>query len=165
MKRLILLIIAIILVIFSIFLAFKYIYVPKGQEFDIKYANLQRTGKSGGINEEKVELTEHGLATRTSFEKTGDSVDYTFDVINDGTINAKLVFDPIKLKADMYFKGHIKYSINYLDGSELKKGDELNVGETKTFKVHIEYSNTADFASIDSQFYESNIYLPYLQNR
>ena len=165
MKRLIMLIIIIILFIIAGVFAFKYIYVPKGEEFDLKYTNLRKYNTNGTVEEQKVELTKHGLETRTSFQKTGDSVDYTFDVINDGTINAKLAFDPIKLKSDMYFKGHIIYTINYLNGDELKKGDELNAGDTKTFKVHIEYKNNADLATIDSQFYESNIYLLYLQNR
>ena len=165
MKRLILLILGIIIIILGIYLAFKYIYVPKGQEFDIKYTHLERFNISGSIEEQKAELTDHGLVTRTSFSKTGDYLDYSFDVINDGTINAKLGWDPIKLKSDMYFKGHITYTITYQDGTEVKKGDELNVGETKTFKVHIEYKNKADLATIDSQFYESDIYLLYLQNR
>ena len=62
-------------------------------------------------------------------------------------------------------KSHIKYTIQYLDGTEVKKGDELLSGETKTLKVHIEYTSKADLATIDSQFYESEIYLMYLQNR
>ena len=165
MKRLILLIIGVLLIIAGIVVWFKYVYVPKGQEFDIKYTNLQRANTHGGVEEQKVELTKHGLATRTSFLKTGDSVDYKFDVVNDGTINAKLVWDPIKLKSDMYFKGHILYSIQYDDGTDVKKGDELISGETKTMQVHIEYRNKADLATIDSQFYESDIYLMYLQNR
>ena len=165
MKRLILLIIGLILLIIIGVLCFKYVYVPKGQEFDIKFTNLQKTKKSNTTEEEKAELTSNGLETRTSFQKAGDSVDYTFDVINDGTIKAKLGFDPIKLKSDMYFKKHINYTITFIDGSEVKKGDELNPGETKTFKVHIEYTNKADLATIDSQFYESSIYLMYLQNR
>ena len=165
MKRIILLIVGVILVILGIVFFFKYIFVPGGQEFDIKYANLQKAHVNGSVEEQVVELTKHGLKTRTSFQKKDDSVDYTFDVINDGTINAKLAWDPIKLKKDMYFKSHISYSIKYTDGEDVKKGDELLSGETKTMKVHIEYTSKADLATIDSQFYESDIYLLYLQNR
>ena len=165
MKRLILLIIGIILIILGIVFWFKFIFVPKGQEYDIKYTNLQRAKVNGAVEEQKVELTKHGLITRTSFQKTGDAVDYTFDIINDGTINAKLAMDPIKLKSDMYFKNHIVYNIQYFNGDEIKKGDELKSGETKTICVHIEYKNKADLATIDSQFYESEIYLLFLQNR
>ena len=165
MKRLILLIIGIIIIIFGLYLAYKYVYVPKGQEFDIKYTHLSKINTNGTVEEQKAELTEHGLVTRTSFTKTGDYVDYSFEVMNDGTIKAKLACDPIKLKSDMYFKGHITYTLTYEDGTDVKKGDELNPGETKTMKVHIEYKNKADLATIDSQFYESDIYLLYLQNR
>lgn len=165
MKRLLILALGVIFIIMLIIGWFRFIHVPKGQEFDIKYSNLRRSNVNGNIEEQKVDLTSHGLATRTSFTKTGDAVDYSFDVINDGTINAKLGWDPIKLKSDMYFKKHFTYIIKYSDGNDVKKGDELKSGETKTFNVHIEYKNKADLATIDSQFYESDIYLLYLQNR
>ena len=165
MKKIVFLVIGVILIIIGIIFAYKYIYVPNGQEFDIKYTNLLRSNVKGSVEESKVELTKHGLATRTTFTKSGDAVDYSFDVINDGTINAKLFTNPIKLKKDMYFKKHIIYTIKYSDGNDVKKGDELKTGETKTIKVHIEYKQSSDFATMDSQFYESEIYLPYFQNR
>ena len=165
MKKIIILVILGLIVIYALIFSFKYIYVPKGQEFDIKYTNLQRTGKVGGAQEEKAELTDHGFETRSNFQKSGDALEYTFDVVNDGTINAKLKMDPIYLKADMYLKKHIKYQITYTDGTEVKKNDELNAGETKTMKVKFTYENDADLATVDSQFYETNVYLLYLQNR
>lgn len=165
MKRLIILIILGLIVIYALIFAFKYIYVPKGQEFDIKYTNLQKTGKVGGASEEVAELTEHGFKTRSNFQKSGDALEYTFDVVNDGTINAKLKMNPIYLKADMYLKKHIKYQITYANGDEVKSGDELNAGETKTLKVKFVYENDADLATVDSQFYETDVYLMYLQNR
>ena len=164
MKKKILIIIGVILLIIGIVFIYKYIYVPKGQEFDIKFTNLIRVNVKGGVDEEKVELTKHGLLTRTKFATSKDSIDYSFDIINDGTIKGKLAFNPIKLKSDMYFKKNITYTINYNDGKEIKKGDEINPGETKTVKVHIEYKN-AEISTMDSQFYESEIYFMYLQNR
>ena len=65
---------------------------------------------------------------------------------------------------DMYFKKHITYTITTLDNQPLKKGDVIKSGETKTYKVTIRYSSP-DAETLDSQFYESDIYLMYLQER
>lgn len=165
MKRLIILIVFIVLLIGIGVFWFIFIRVPKGEEFDIKFTNLQKIAVNGGTTEEKIELKDNCFSTRTSFVKKGDSVEYTFDAINDGTINAKLFLDPIYLKADMYFKKHIAYSITYQNGDKVQKGDELKVGETKVFKVRLSYENNADIATVDSQFFESKVCLLYLQNR
>lgn len=165
MKRIVGLGILVILVITSLVIVFKYVYVPKGQEFDLKFINLERTGIKGTPDTQKAEFRWLGLYTRTSFTRSNEAVEYTFDVVNDGTINAKLKYDPIYLKFDKYFKKHISYKITYKDGSEVKKGDMINAGETKTFIVTITYKNPAELSTLDSQFYESRVLLLYLQDR
>ncbi len=165
MKKIIGLAILIVVVVLVLVCLFLYVYVPKGQEWDIKYTNLQRINAEGNVRAEKAELTKHGLMTRTNFSTNGDSIEYTFDIINDGTIDAKLKFNPFNLKFDYYFKKHIKYSAKYLDGTDIKKGDIIKAGETKTIKVTIIYDNESGLASIDSQFYESELYLMFLQKR
>lgn len=165
MKRMIILIVILVIVGIIGWFWLTYINVPKGQEFDVKFVNLRQSGLNGDTSAEKADLKDNCFQTRTSFVKKGDSVEYLFDVINDGTLNAKLFFDPLYFKADMYFKKHIAYSIKYSDGQDIKKGDELKPGDTKTVRVRISYENNADIATIDSQFYESKACLLYLQNR
>ncbi|MBR1416606.1 MAG: hypothetical protein IJ572_02175 [Bacilli bacterium] len=165
MKKIIIFGIIGVLLIYGFVFYYKYVYVPTGQEFDVKFSNLKEGEVKGLVDVEKVELTDHGLYTRSKFMKSGDSFTYTFDVTNDGTINAELKAEPIKMMLDQYFKSHIVYEITYADGSRISKGDMLNVGDVKTFKVTITYKRSADMATQDSQFYESNIYLLYLQKR
>ena len=157
--------ILVFLVVYGCVYYFKYIYVPSGEEFDLKYSNLVSMDLVGDAQEQKVEFTNHGLYTRTKFLKSGDTVEYHFDIINDGTITAELKRDPIYLKLDQYTKKHIEYLITYLDGSKIKKGDIINPGETKSFKVKITYLRDSDFADINSTFYESNTYLMFMQKR
>ena len=164
-KRLISISIFGVLVLFGAIYYFNYIYVPKGEEFDLKYTNLGVAGTVGDIQEEKKEFTGHGLYTRTKFLRAGDAIEYTFDIINDGTITAVLKRDPMYLKLDQYTKKHIEYSILYSNGDKIKKGDTIEVGETKSFKVRLTYKNSPEFESIDSDFYESNTYLMYVQQR
>jgi len=162
MKKYIGIAISVIIVIYIGIFYYNNFYVPDGEEFDIKYTNLRVMESVGDPTEEKHELTDHGLYTRTNFIKNGDKVEYMFDVINDGTLDAILKYDPIQLSTDYYFKKHITYKMIYTDGTPVRKDDELNSGETKTIIVTIEYS-VADFASRDSQFYESNSYLWFVR--
>ena len=111
---------------------------------------------------EKAEIRSYGLYTRTNFNVSGDKLYYTFKVTNDGTLDAKLKYDPIYVKTDMYFKKHIKYRISYLDDEQIKAGDELKSGESKTIKVSIEYTST-DTPTQNSQFYESLAWLVYVR--
>ena len=164
-KKIIALSILSVILVFAAVWIFKYVYVPSGQTFNIIYTNLIKKDVKGNAVDELAELTNNGFKTRTVFTKAKDGVEYLFDVVNDGTIDAKLKFAPIYLKLDQYTKKHIEYKITYADGKEIKKGDELKSGETKTIKVSITYLHNADFATQNSQFYESNTYLMYLQNR
>ena len=153
------------ILIFIAVWVFLYVYVPNGQEWDLKYNNLKIENIEGRTKSEKAEFTNNGLFTRCNFSSYGDSITYTFDIINDGTIDAKLKLDPIQLKLDYYLKGHIKYILLYSDGSEVKKGDIIKAGESKSFRVNITYNQGDTGATMDSQFYESNLYLMFLQKR
>ena len=139
-----------------------FMYVPKGEEFDIKFLNIDTLKVEGSPKQEKVEFTKHGLYTRTRFTRNGEELYYKFDVMNDGTLDAVLKYDPIYTKTDMYFKKHISYKITYLDDSEVKAGDILKTGETKTFKVVIKYSES-DSPTQNSEFYESSSWLIYVR--
>lgn len=138
-----------------------FVYVPKGQTFDIKFLNLERIKKEGNPNEEKIEFTKHGLYTRINFFQKKEQLVYKFDALNDGTLDAKLKYNPIFTKTDMYFKKHINYRISYLDGEEVKAGDVLKAGESTTFKVTIDYT-VSDSPTQNSQFYESSVWLIYV---
>lgn len=161
-KKIIGICVLVLVIIYAISFYMTNIYVPSGEEFDLKYTNLRRSDAIGSPEEEKYEFTDHGFFTRTNFVKKDDQVEYVFDIVNDGTLDAVLKYDPINLSTDYYFKKHIDYKITYSDNEPIKKGDEIKVGETKTFRVHIKY-NKADAATRDSQFYESNIFLWYIR--
>ena len=161
-KKLIGLAILVLLVIGGISYYVDFVYVPKGQTFSIKYLNVERLNVVGSPNEEKVELTNRGLYTRTNFTYGQEELYYKFDVTNDGTLDAKLKYKPLFLKTDMYFKDNISYKITYIDDGEVLEGDSLRVGETKTFKVTIKY-HTSESPTQNSQFYESLVWLVYVR--
>lgn len=83
--------------------------------------------------------------------KPGDSVVYTFDVINSGSIDAKLsTFNftkPNVVALDENEKKMVEdnliYTLTYNDGSSITLGDELLKGESKKLKLTVSYSMAA----------------------
>ena len=79
----------------------------------------------------------------------GDSVTYTFDVVNNGEIDAQLTTFTLKTptvtgtgekKADdeALVNGKYTYSLTYTDGGQaVTQGDTLNAGETKSITLKI----------------------------
>lgn len=165
MKKIIFGVIFLIILIYVGVFYFKYIYVPKGETFRLIYSSFKESDSIGDIKDEKSELKENGLYTRATFTKPGDIIEYQFTIANDGTLDAKLLRDPIHLKLDYYTKKHIKYEITDKDRKPIEKGDTIKVGETKLIYVRISYLKNSDFATKDSYFYESRVLLPYVQDR
>ena len=164
MKKIIGLIIGGILLLAIGIIYFKYIYVPKGMNFRIIYQDLKKELK-GTTKEVVGELTDNGLHTRVNFQKVNDSITYTFEILNDGTIPAKLYREPYIIGKDNITKNYISRYLTYKDGSDIKKGDELKPGEKVTVEYKIIYSEEELQTSPDGNHFEVTIFFPYLQNR
>lgn len=87
-----------------------------------------------------------------TFIRPGDAFTIRLDVVNNGTLDAKLETFKISnivctynngTSADDYCDKHISYSIKYKDGSSIKKDDVLEAGETKTVVFKMSYAENA----------------------
>lgn len=165
MKKKIMILVIVILVVLVGVGVYKYVYVPKGEIYDIKFLNLKKTNVIGDASEEKGELSDYGLHTRLKFVNVKDSITYTFDITNDGTIKGKLVNDPIIFGTDAYFKKHIYYELTDINGDKINKGDIIEPGDTKKVKLTVTYQSVPDIATQDSSNFEVSIYFLYLENR
>ena len=165
MKRIISKLILLAIIIFLGIGYYKYIYVPKGEIYDVKYLNLKTINSVGDISEKKLSLTDKGLNLRLGFTKINDSITYTFDITNDGTIPVKLIKDPIFFGTDIYFKKHIFYNLTDISDNQIKSGDVIEPGDTKKVKLQITYLKDADIVTQDSQNFETNLIFLYLQDR
>ena len=91
------------------------------------------------------------------FTAPGDSVECTFDVVNDGTINAEVGTVTIPDAANLTYtgsgaaktndetlvKGNMEYTVTYADGSAIQVNDTLDKGVTKNLKLTLTYKATA----------------------
>lgn|SRR5574344_90430 len=165
MKKKLGLIILIIILILLGYGYYKYIFVPANEIYDIKYLNLKKINASGSGNADKIELNDHGLYVRFSYVNPGDTISYSFDIVNDGTIQGQLFKKPIFWGTDVITKKFVFYTLNYEDGSEILPGDIILPGETKKVILNMDYQNPPDIATQDSSYFETTLIFLYLQNR
>ena len=132
--------------------------------WDIHFENLTeaKTGKAV-INTSAQIVENNGVAMskigdyQVTLTRPGDSVTYTFDVVNAGDINATLgsltktapictsaAAAPVEADATLVC-GNLTYTLTYTNGgAEVKATDTLNGGETKNLTLKLEYNSTAE---------------------
>ena len=124
----------------------------------IKFDNLSSPTITGAATVEHTPTLTDTRIYDYDFQltKPGDSISYTFDVKNTGTIDAELSTftmavptytgtDPTTGDADATIvRNNLVYTLTYSDGSAIATGQTLNHGETKTLKLTVSYPSTAD---------------------
>lgn len=128
----------------------------KASSWSIKFTNLQSVVKTGTATEVTAPTINNDDTTISEYDVTlttpGDSVTYNFDVVNEGTFDAKISSITIPTptctgkgtnaetdKTNVCNK--LTYTLTYADdGSEIAVDDTLNSGETKSLKLTLTYS-------------------------
>lgn len=123
-------------------------------KWEVKFANLSAVTKVG----EPTIVTAPTLSDTSvkdfdvTFKVPGESVSYTWDVVNNGSYNATLTtFTGVPVPtcensgtsngtddAENVCK-HIKYTLTYADGNAIAVNDTLNAGQTKSLKLTLTY--------------------------
>lgn len=127
-----------------------------GSSWVIEFENLTgpvMTGSASVNNEATLNATT--IAIDVSLIKPGDSVVYTFDVANNGDIDAKLSAEPTITGTDVAALNNIQYSLTYDDGSTINAEDTLNKDDTKKLKLAIMFDPEAE--SVNAQDVTLNI--------
>lgn len=123
----------------------------------IKFVNLssaQIEGDAEVVTEPQIQSDTHIGDYEVNLTKPGDSVTYTFDITNEGTIDAELssytFANPTmtgtgtNATADANIvKDNFIYTLTYADGSKINTNDELKKDETKSLKLTIGYNSAA----------------------
>lgn len=128
----------------------------KASSWKIKFANLKpisTTGTAKEIQAPTLSTNDTHLGDyEVSFTTPGDSISYTFDVVNDGTFNAKIssivMGSPIctgtgeTAETDkVNICKNLSYSLTYTDtGAAVAEDDTLAAKETKSLTLKLTYS-------------------------
>ena len=129
--------------------------------WNVYFTNLQTT--NGSVTP-SVAPSVSGTNTTTlnytvTLENPGDFYEFTVDVKNGGTINAKIADNGISNTAltstqDTY----VNYTVTYSDGTAITTGDKLSksgatisgITDTRTIKVRVEYDTNITAAQLNA---------------
>lgn len=123
----------------------------------IRFTNLSApsiTGAAEVVNAPIIQSDTHIGNYEVKLTKPGDKIVYTFDIANNGTIDAELSsYDfatptitgtgETALNDAQIINNNLVYTLTYADGSTIKKDDALNKGERKSLMLTIGYNSTA----------------------
>ena len=159
----------------------------KSATWDIHFANVVAGTPVGyaSISQGKS-LTGTGTTTLSGLEVTlkapGDSLSYTFDVVNNGSINAKINTNGVSIpnianltvtgsEGDVAIvKSNLEYSLVYATGDvnagqTPAAGDTLAAGQSRKLKLTISYkSNATSLPSNDVTVSGINAHIDYIQD-
>ena len=112
-------------------------------KWEIRFENLSSPTKIGSATTTgtaKIEETKAAEITgmNVSLSTPGDKVTYTVDLVNKGTINAKI--DNIeKTVLTQEQQKYLTFKVTDKDGKEISQDDILSAGETKNLTITIEF--------------------------
>ena len=135
-------------------------------KWGIRFENLSiptRVGKATTTGTAKIEETKFAEITdmNVSLSIPGDKIVYTVDLVNKGTINAKI--DNIeKTQLTSEQQRYLTFKVTDQNGYEIKQGDILEKGETKKITITIEFIK--DLTKEDLPKQTSTISLSYKLN-
>ena len=135
-------------------------------KWGIRFENLSSPTKIGSANvtgTAKIEETKAAEITgmNVSLSIPGDKVTYTVDLVNEGTINAKI--DKIeKTTLTEEQQKYLTFKVTYKDGTEVSEGDILSKEERKNLIITIEFIK--DLTKDDLPKQTSTISLSYKLN-
>ena len=135
-------------------------------KWGIRFENLSsptRVGKATTTGTAKIEETKAAEITdmNVGLSIPGDKIVYTVDLVNKGTINAKI--DNIeKTVLTQEQQRYLTFKVTDQNGYEIKQGDILEKGETKKITITIEFIK--DLTKEDLPKQTSTISLSYKLN-
>ncbi len=135
-------------------------------KWGIRFENLSSPTKIGSATTTgtaKIEETKAAEITgmNVSLSIPGDKIVYTVDLVNKGTINAKI--DNIeKTVLTQEQQRYLTFKVTDKNGYEIKQGDILSAGETKKITITIEFIK--DLTKEDLPKQTSTISLSYKLN-
>ena len=135
-------------------------------KWGIRFENLSepvKLGTAAVTGTAEIEETKSAEITgiNVSLSTPGDKVTYTVDLVNEGTINAKI--DKIeKTTLIEEQQKYLTFKVTYKDGKEVREGDILSKGERKNLIITIEFIK--DLTKEDLPTNTSTISLSYKLN-
>lgn len=136
--------------------------IANNAKWDIHLTNVQVT--PGSANASKAAVIEGDTVSfSVDLNTPGDYYEFTVDVTNAGTIDAKLSSTPTLPTLTAEQQKYVTYTITYDEGGALTGNDPLNHGQTKTVKVRLEFKKDITELPTDLGTLNLNFAMKYVQ--
>lgn len=131
----------------------------KAASWEVKFMNLQSAvlvGTATEVTAPTINTNDTNIGDYSvTLSAPGDSVSYTFDIANEGTINAAITSITIPTPTctgtgesattdAANVCSNLEYSLTYSDNTALAVGNTLNKEATKTAKLTLKYKSITD---------------------
>ena len=134
--------------------------------WDVHFENLKVTeGSVKASRVSKIDSWKTNINYEVPLNIPGDYYEFTVDVVNKGSIPAKVSSSPtlggITTEEDVY----LNYFVTYSDGDEIKVNDELNSGDKVTYKVRVEFDKNIEITQLpkESEIFDLIFAINYVQ--
>ncbi len=132
--------------------------------WDVHFANVHVT--SGSVTASTPTITDDTtVAFSATLANPGDFYEFTVDIVNAGTLNAKINSINILPVLTQEQANYFKYDVVYSDNTSINQNDPLNAGVTETIKIRFEYKslgNTSLYPADDVNF-DFSVSIDYIQ--
>ena len=109
-----------------------------GNTWDVHFDNVVVTSGCAEANTPVIDTDRTSVSFTVEFSTPGDFYEFTVDAVNGGTIDAMLnTYTSSEL--DESIANLLEYTVTYADGEELAQYQELNAGDSLTYKIRLYY--------------------------
>ena len=109
-----------------------------GNTWDVHFDNVVVTSGSVEANTPVIDTDRTSVSFTVELSTPGNFYEFTVDAVNGGTIDAMLnTFTSSEL--DESIANLLEYTVTYADGEELAQYQELNAGDSLTYKIRLYY--------------------------
>ena len=126
--------------------------------WDVHFTNLKVT--SGSVSATKAAAIDSGTTAidyNVELIKPGDFYEFTVDVTNTGTIDAKLGAAPILSGVSAEQDVYTNYTVTYSDDNAINANDKLAAGTTKKLKVRVEFDRNITNSQLPTEAQPLNL--------
>ena len=137
----------------------------ENSSWDIHFENVQISNGSIEATTPPTITDDTSVSFGVVLEKPGDYYEFTVDVVNDGTFDAKI--DSISILPTLTIEqaNYLAYVVTYEDGAPIQQNDALNSGSSETLLIHLEYLENDDTSLYpeEDQDFDFSVSIDYIQ--
>ena len=115
------------------------VIIPDNVDWKIQFENIViKDGSINAVSPATISSSKTEVNYEVILNEPGDYYGFDVNVSNYGNVDAK-IYNIVEKTISERQKQNLNYTVSYKDGTEIKVGDYLNAGETKTITVFIKF--------------------------